>query len=204
MCFIKSGIETSNPDWVALPGEQNACITGPTSLNHLIDSHSPTFRDPVDSFEQFQAVVELCSKIFKRPAMVEIYKFLTSGNHAKTSFMTPNRISPHDRHQRCLAIQMGGTAAIRSVRGEFEVDADHTNARRYIESLKAGNNNTHLLISVKGTHHPLNVKLMPPEAKGASLIKIIHLYTETLQGGYGLTGSRPTSSKKKAHSSVML
>lgn len=158
----------------------------------------------MDSFTQFQSVITLSSKIFERPALVEIYNFLTSGNRAKTSFTKPNQISPHDRHQSCLAIQMGATAAIRSVRKYFEDNADEPSVRKYLNNLMAGKSNAHLLISVKGTHHPLNARLVPILPKGGSLIKIIHLYTETLQGGYRLTGSRPTSGTTKGHSSKML
>lgn len=161
----------------------------------------------MDSFERFQSVIKLYSRIFERPALVEIYNFLTSGksgNSAKTSFIKPNQISPDDRHQCCLAIQRGATAAIRSVRRDFEGNPDKSSIPEYLQNLMAGTSSTQLLISVKGTHHPLNASLVTSPPKGGSLIKIIRLYTKTLQGSYSLTGSQPTSSMKKAISSKML
>jgi len=149
-------------------------------------------------------MIKLSSKIFERPALVALYALLTSENNAKTSFMKPNQISPQDRHQTCLAIQMGATMAIRSVRQEFECEVDIDSTREYIKSLQAGFNNTQLLISVKSIHHPLKASSVPKSAKGASLIKIICLYTETLQGDSSSTGGQPTSSMKKAHSDKML
>jgi hypothetical protein len=131
----------------------------------------------VDSFEEFQAMIALSSKIFQRPALMDLYAFFTSSNSAKTSFMKPNLISSHDRRQTCLAIQKGATAAIRSVRQEFEREVDIDSTREYLNILQAGENITQLLISIKGTHHPLNASVVPNSAKGASLIRIVCLYT---------------------------
>ena len=100
----------------------------------------------------------------------------------------PHQISPEDQHQTCLATQTGATAAICSVRQEFEGKVDVDSTQEYINSLEARPNNTHLLISVKGFHHPLNAGTLPKSTKGASLIKVACLYTETLQGDSGLIG----------------
>lgn len=157
----------------------------------------------MDSLEEFHALIGLCSKIFERPALAPVYQFATGGSSA-TSFMRPNQIIPHDRHQRCVAIRSGGAAAIGSVRKEFADEAGHYTARQYVQYLQDGSNNTHLLISVKGTHYPLNADVLPQEAKGASLIKIIRLYTETLQGGSNSTGRRTTRRGMKPSSAIVL
>ena len=78
---------------------------------------------------------------------------------------------------------MGVTAAICSVKQDFEVNVDKSSVQIYLNNLLARGSNTHLLISVKGTHHLLNAAEVQLFPKGGSLIKLICLYTETLQGG---------------------
>lgn len=127
-------------------------------------------------------MLKLFSKIFERPALEALYTTLTKPNGGKTSFTKPTQICLQDRHETCLAIQMGATAAIHSVRKEFEAEVDVDTAREYIKSLQAGPNITQMLISVKGIHHPLGASSVPKSAKGGSPINIICLYTKTLQG----------------------
>lgn len=125
------------------------------------------------SFEEFKDTIKLSSRIFERAALVELYKFLVEESGPSASFMIPNRISSQDGHQTCLTIQMGATAALRSVRQEFVGNGNGT--QNFIETLINGRNNTRLLISVKSTHHPLNAQSVSNTAKRASLINIICL-----------------------------
>ena len=142
-------------------------------------------------------------KIFERPALEALYALLTSEDGAKMCFMKPHQISTEDWCQTCLVIQTGATAAIHSVRQEFKHKVDINSTQEYINSLGDRPNNTHLLISVKGFHHPLNAGTVPKSTKGVSLIKVACLYAETLQGDSKLTGGQPMSSMKKAHSKML-
>lgn len=152
------------------------------------------------SFEQFQAAINVHASIFQRPALQKLYLLFTEGTDAETSFVRTNRIS---HPQLWHSIDAGASAAIRSVREEFENTKTSKTLRKYLTDLQAGNNMTQLLFSCKGTHYPLNIASLTKPGKGLSPIEITQLYTKVLQVS-NLTGSHPTMSGTKKHSTKKL
>jgi hypothetical protein len=160
------------------------------------------FKSRMATFEEFQSALESSSKVFSRPALAEVYDFFTKGNDAEPSVVFVQPISSGDRAHVWRTIHMGVTATIRAIRDEFGATPNSSSVDEYIEELQLGKNNTHLLLSVKGTHHPLvtSTKL----GKGSSLIEMLGLYTHNLQGDSSLTGGLPMTGMRIQRSSKLL
>ena len=121
--------------------------------------------------------------IFKRDALKTLYPFFTEGkSNAYLSFIPTSEISAGDYHQLWCEIHAGASAAIKSVRAEFEAALATLKTEDYLYGLSSGEQRTQLMLCIKGTHLPLNYDAVRKRPKGLSLIKIAHLYTKDLQG----------------------
>jgi hypothetical protein len=163
------------------------------------------FKQPIKSFEEFQATVKASSGLFQRDALKMLYPFFTEGNSsASQSFKVTHSISVGDHHHHHLwhDIHAGASAAIRSVRVEFDAKPVSTEVQCYLDGLLSGRQRTELMVSIKGTHWPLHSHLVAKAPKCLSLIKITHLYTKDLQWISPLIGSQPTMATQTINSDL--
>lgn len=118
----------------------------------------------------------MSSNVFCREALKDLFNFFTKGSNSMSSFKVPHHIDSGGAEETWCTIHMGATAAIRWVDLEFQDKLRMKDARDYLRRLEHGKSKTRLLISVKGTHHPLNESSMIEPGKSLSLIDNICLY----------------------------
>jgi hypothetical protein len=83
----------------------------------------------------FEEIIQLSSKIFKKPPLEPIYKFFTEDNGARESCVFPRPISSDEPELTWSNIYIGTTAAICSIRAEFEGKVHTTKVKQYLDDL---------------------------------------------------------------------